>query len=361
MKKLLIIALIINFGFTSCEDIYRPELDVMEDLLVVEARIVHGQSENTVKIYKTVNFNSPDIRYPVVDDAEVKLVDETGSTISLNPAGQGTYQLAVLLTAGQRYKLVIEAEGDTYESAFQDVPKAAVIDSVYLAHTEKLVPVGTDASAHNLRRITGAQLFIDIADKGGATHYRFTSRKIGQYTYNIGFPEVPVYGWVSLYPGSLFNLAAPPEYSVSGSIKKHPLVFLENSYMVFIPDRQTTFRGWIYICHQYALNEQTYNYYIDMNRQLSAGGKLFDPVYTQARGNLSCITDPEKVILGNFEISTVSEHRFFVAPLSQNNYFIKRIPYFWNIPQKGESEELLPEWWETMSRRYPSGEPGENK
>lgn len=358
MKKILVIGIMIAVWLASCEDIYNPEMDAMEDLLVVEANLVFGQSNNRVKLYKTINFNASNTSFPPVNGAIVMLINHLGESITLTEAGKtGIYEFSGPLDQDKSYKLYIRHEGEIIESDFQEIPKWPEIDSVYTEHTEKLIVVGTDASSGKLRKEPGAMVYVDIADKGDVTHYRFTHRKIVQYVYPFTPPGRPdpgtMYAWMSMRPREMFNIAAPSEYSISTDIKKHHLIFLEQSFSVFIPEVTTSFIGWIYISHQYAISEQTYQYYKDLNSQLTAEGKLFDPLYTQARGNISCITDPKKIILGNFEISTVREHRFYVQPMSNNNYFIKRIHNFWYIPDEGKSFDQQPVWWEYRGKIYP--------
>lgn len=360
MKKLFVIGLIITVWFSSCEDIYNPEMDEVEDLLVVEANLVFGKNNNSVKLYKTINFNASNTSYPPVNGAIVMLINQMGESITLSEIGKsGIYSFNEQLEQDKSYKLYIRHEGEIIESAYQKIPEMPAIDSVYTEHAEKLIVAGTDASSGKLQKEPGAMVYIDMEDKGDVTHYRFTHRKIAQYAYYAVAPSGPpiegtMYAWMSMRPREMFNIAAPPEYSLSTDIKKHPLIFLEQRFFIQLEaDSPTVFIGWIYIAQQYAISEQTYLYYKDLNNQLTAEGKLFDPLYTQARGNISCITDPKKVILGNFEISTVREHRFYVQPMSDNKYFIKRIPYFWYIPEDGKIFNQQPEWWEYRGKTYP--------
>lgn len=360
MMRLFIILSIAIIWFTACEDIYNPDIDKMDNLLVIEARLVYGQSPNYVKIFRTIGFNDFKVPYPSVSKATITLVDNTGVVFTLPETEKGTYQLSQPLVPVRSYKIQVSAGGEKYESPFQTIPDIPSMDDVYLIPSEQLVTGSTDESAGNLQKTPGAQIFVDIAGKVNANHYRFTGRKICQYAYNRvpgrGSPvEIPIYAWLSMGPQESFNIAAPPEYSLSVDIRKHPLVFLDRSYRVLIPDTVTFFMGWIYICQQYAISEQTYIFYNDLKKQLSAGGKLFDPLYTQAQGNISCISTPGKVVLGNFEIASVKEHRFYVEPDGPDNYFIRRIPYFWDIPLEGKIEYKAPVWWETRLKDYPAG------
>jgi hypothetical protein len=360
MRRLIIIIFTVVACFTACEDIYIPEIEKMDSLLVIEARLVYGQSTNYVKIFKTIGFNDITVPYPPVSGAVVTLKDNNGVVITLTEKEKGTYQLSQPLVSSRSYKIQVSSGGEKYESAFQTIPDIPSLDDVYLTPSEQFITGAKDESASNLVKTSGAQLYADISAKGSNHYYRFTGRKICQYTYNrVVSPaspfEIPMFAWLSMVPQESFNLAAPPEYSQSDDIRKHPLVFLERNYRVDIHDTVTYSTGWIYICQQYAISGQTYNFYSDLKKQLSAGGKIFDPLYTQARGNISCISSPGKVVLGNFEIASVREYRYYVEPDGQDNYFLKRIPYFWDIPQEGKVEYFAPVWWESRNKEYPGG------
>ncbi len=364
MKNYWLIWVFCFFFLAGCEDIYNPELKTVDAMLVVEGRIVYGQGNQVVKLYKTIGFQESGTPYPPVKGAEIFLTDVSGNKYPLDEAEDGTYRLTSNLERYANYRLVIRAEGETYESSFQSIPEVPALDTAYLVPGEQLMVTGTDESAGNLQKTEGAWLNVDIAGKGDTRHYRFTSRKICQYSYNTLPPsgppmEVVMYAWLSMTPWQLFNIAAPPQYSVSEDVRKHPVVFLEKSYRVQIPDTATYFMGWICIFNQYALSEQAWQYYDDLNSQLSAEGKLFDPLYTQAAGNMKCVTDPGKVILGNFEITSVREHRYFVWHQGNDNYSIKRIPYFYTIPRDGKQSDVPPVWWEYPGKEYPGGSGGQ--
>ena len=166
--------------------------------------------------------------------------------------------------------------------------------------------------------------------------------------------RMPIYSWHSYYPTGVFNIAGPPEFSTSNTISKHELEFFEKDYNKYIADTMS-FAGWIYYIYQYGINEDTYNYYSDLNSQLDTDGKIFDPVYVQAEGNISCTSNPDIVVLGNFEISSFSEKRYFLnyAKVLDTITSLKNIPYFYDIPEMGHIKDDMPDFWETSNRKYP--------
>jgi hypothetical protein len=251
----------------------------------------------------------------------------------------------------------INYKSDVYESTFEPVPKVPELDTLYGVPGKKVIDVAGANSVNDFRESDGIQLYADITHEKDLPYYRFSGRKILQYYYLVdtvwmGSPtKWAVFNWFSFYSQESFNIAAPPDYSTTTDIIKHPIWFLEKSARLTLDQY---FAGWILILYQYGLSKSSYNYYHDLNNQLDSEGRLFDPLYVQARSNITCINDKNKLILGNFEISSMKEYRYFVLYMGDiTGYLIKPIPYFYDISQFGEQWIYNPEWWEYPSKTYP--------
>ncbi|WP_158868216.1 DUF4249 domain-containing protein [Maribellus comscasis] len=346
----------------ACEEIYRPDLEEVDAFLVVEAILVSNQTYNNIYLYKTLGFNDDEKDYPSVTGALIYLVDENDNQIECLESAPGTYTLNHNLETGAAYHLIIEYDGEKYESGTQTVPESPVTDSVYAEYTTRIVTTGASSSTDKIEKENGIQIYADMNFNGGINHYRFYARKIIQYIdhYDTTIPPSPepetnpIYRWNSYYPTGIFNIAGPAEYSTDKNIAKHSLEFFESNYNKYFPDTML-FGGWIYIIYQYGINEDTYEFYSDLNSQLDAEGKIFDPIYIQAEGNISCTSNDEKVVLGNFEISSFSESRFYLnySKYRDSISALKNIPYFYNIPEDGYVKDIMPDFWETRSKRYP--------
>lgn len=358
MKRTLTYLVLALLFFTACEEIYIPETDSVENAIVVEARLVNGSATNVVRITGSKQFNETNPKITGVAGAAVSLVDENGNAYPLKETQTGVFPVQFKLTGGIKYKLKINHNGDEYESQFESVPKVPEIDTVYGEPGIKVIKTGGTNNIDDFREVKGVQLYADIRSEKELPYYKFTARKVLQYTYQVlviemGSPiEYTMYGWHSFYPQEPFNIAAPPIYSRSTDIVKHPLFFMEQKAVL---EYGQQFMGWILILYQHGLTKSGYDYYSDLNNQLDAEGRLFDPLYVQARNNLKCISDPEKLILGNFEISNITETRWFVMYISEGRgYVIKPIRYFYNITEAGEQLNLQPVFWEYETKRYPN-------
>ncbi len=362
MAKQFIFIILIIFAIVSCEEVYRPGLDVVDDFLVVEAVLISNHIQNEIKLYKTIGFNKEIREYPRASGASVFLVDNNNYRIKCSETDEGTYLLDHEFDPNGAYYLYIEYNGEVYQSEIQTLPDMPVFDSMYLGYTTRVLVQGASNSSDKIIKEDGIQIYVDIEDKGDLTYYRFSSRKVIQYIDYVDsiFPLVPIpipiahYTWKSKYPTGIFNIAGPPSYSTVKDITKHPIEFFEKNYNKYIP-YTSRFEGYIYFLYQYGLNEDTYSFYSDLSSQMDAEGKIFDPVYIQAEGNISCVSDPEKVVLGNFEISSMTEKRYYLNYYKTDDSIrlFRSIPYFYDIPEEGSTIDIQPDFWESRYKEYP--------
>lgn len=353
MKKTILYGFLFLGMFTACEDVYTPDIDAVDNMLVVDARIVRGQSGGVITMHETRGFNEP-ANYAKPTGALVSIVSSDGTVTELDTVRQGSTSVSMNFELGIEYKLKIEYKGETYESAFEPVPAVPQIDTVYgIAKTEITRPDG-GKDVNDFREVEGVQLYADITGAKESPYFRFTARRVLQYTYPVKVGELTetMYGWESFYPHENYNIAAPAEYSSSTDIIKNPLYFLPKK---LIRKPEHSFAGWILILQQYAISKNAYSYYKDLNSQLDSEGRLFDAVYVQARNNLKCTSDPNKTILGNFEIASVNETRYFINFISKSDgYLVKKIPFPYWISSNGEQLMERPDFWETPSKTYPN-------
>ncbi len=333
----------------ACEDIYNPRLNEAEGIFVADARIVAGRTGNVVYLYKTLSFNEKSESYPPVEGATVLLVDSRGNGVNLREVKKGTFNADIPLDPGLTYKLKIITGPDIFESGFQEVPGSPALDTVYGEEAVKILDIAATKNVNDFEKSQGIQLYTDIAKKGKLTCYRFYARKVLQYNYEFQIADQEshtMYCWKSLYPTGTFNIAAPPEYSSSEDIRRHPVEFFEKQPYKYLTAKDNP-AGWIYMLYLYGLSETSYNYYRDLNSQLEANGKLFDPMYVQPEGNIRCTSNPEKLILGNFEISSFREYRYFInCSSSGRSYKINPIMQFYDIPAEGVKQDVPPQFWE---------------
>ena len=357
MNRLIKYCIFLFASLQGCEEIYTPGIEKVESVIVADARIVSGGSNNVISLYQSLSYNDNGIIYPPVTGASVSIISSNGVENKLFESSPGRFAVSGNLDPEQQYKIKIESGGNTYESSFEPVPPVPLLDTIFGEAGIKILAPDGNNDVDDIIEIEGVQLFGNILNEKQLPYYRFTTRRIIQFTYTVEvqFPGGPMpltmYAWDSSTSGDAFNIASPADYSSSTAIVKHPLWFLSKRPGLNFDE---TFEGWILILYHHGLSKSAYDFYNDLNSQLNASGKMFDPLYVQAESNIRCTNNPDQVILGNFEIATVKETRYFVRFISnKSGYLIKPIPYFYNIPVSGQQLDIPPDFWETPSKRYP--------
>lgn len=352
MKRQLLFVILIITSIIACEKVYVPDLKEVKDVLVVEAVLISDQTENDIYLYKTLSFDDLSDDYPVVSGAEVSLIDSQGNSVPLPETEKGTYHLTGSIDPGLKYFLSIKYDGQEYLSSQQIVPDTPDMDTIYAAFESKSISSGAVESNENVDDERVLQLYADINRKNNLKYYRFGGEKVLEYmayydTIIDGIlTSLPIWGWKTYKPSGVFNVAGPPKYSTSVDIFKHELEYFKRDYYSFIADSQA-FVGWIYKIDQYGLSDEAYNYYSDINKQLEANGRIFDPIYIQMSGNIRCTSNPEIQILGNFEIESHKEYRYLIRySLAADIFELKKIERFVDIPENGFRKWKIPSFWE---------------
>jgi len=164
----------------------------------------------------------------------------------------------------------------------------------------------------------------------------------------MGPPPPAYYGWISSYQSGLFNIAGPKEFSISDKVKSHPILFLGYDSRAYLDSSAQIPQGWIVIIDQYGIPKASYDFHEKLNKQLSAEGSLFDPVLTQVYGNIHCVTDSKKIVVGFFDLNSYRQYRYFldIGINEKSNMVQRRLNRFLIIPDRGYVRGNTPEFWE---------------
>jgi len=347
--KLLYLALIVLL-FVSCEDYYKPDLEIVPGLLVVESHLTNDPNQNFVRLSMTRNFYSTDAVEKIIG-AKVDLIEVGGQTSRAIENSIGYFTFTKTPIPGKKYILRISYQKDTYESEAVIMPPLPTIDTLYTTHQiEK--SFRTDAyGVPDQIQTPVREICIDAPITKSLQYYRFSWRAILQWAYYpeaLGFPPPPYYGWISKYDNGLFNISGPKEFSVSTQVKNHPILSLAYDSQAYLDSVEQIASGWILILHQYGITKESNNFHERLNKQLSAEGSLFDPLLTQVYGNIHCRNDASKIVLGFFDLNSYRQYRYFLnLGLNEKSTVIqRRLNSYPVIPDGGYTRGVPPEFWE---------------
>jgi hypothetical protein len=340
------------FAASACKQIYDPHLGTSNELLVVEALFTNAVETYYVKLSNTIPYNSTRSDSPVTG-ASVSVTDNMdNSTFIFSENSPGYYSFAadsgIHGISGHSYTLrIITREGERFESTPEEMAATAVIDSVYgiIEQRNELTESDNDGS-QIYKNIDYLNIMTDLEGTESDPTVRFKPdwlfEMIDYHKDCVGFNcPPPTYMWKH-YIEKQLRLTEPSDNIVlreqlAGSIQSDYFKMLyAEQHLSFI----------VLILNCYHLNKNSYDFYKNMKDQLSAENTLFDPIAAQIEGNIQCEDDPEKPVLGQFEVSL---HTFNVYLVNPNSTSVKPVRRFRGFPEETEgiSQGNPPDWWIT--------------
>lgn len=341
------LALLMMVTFISCTEIYVPDIKSGTKALVVEGLITDGDGPFTVQLTQAMPYSSgTDSKANYEKNAKLTISNNEGQTYGLTYRDSGNYLTPSTFKAkvGDSYILHIEtSDGNSYESKAQTLLPPESYDSIYTKSGTKdyIDPY------NNLKTRVGyevrADLFKSVSSTNPTPSCRFESTIVVQYEYTYKLQKDPLtdtiprwyysaFGWNTYPLDDNNNITEERTKTANPLIKDHLVSFVPlGAYS--LPDGNT---GLIYYYrfNQYTINEDTYNFYKEANSQLAASGSLFDPITAQLVGNMKCTSDPSKIVLGIFEVSSVTQAAFVLSE-SSHNVSMRKVPYI-DIPAGAE-------------------------
>lgn len=389
MKKLtyLFVELVlISLLFVACEEQYKPSIDVMPQVLVVDSHVTNDPKQSYVHISKTRSFYSTNA-IEWIGGAKVELVGENFKIERASEDTPGYYVFHSIPEPGIKYKLrisnlynVISNLNDIYESDYVTMPPIPTIDSLYTtSRIEKVIRMNGLGVPETFES-PGRKIEVNAPITPELKYFRFNYRTILQWKYKpsgtnwdstlVYTPEDTLkhaiikkttlnqakidtsahilYGWKSITNTDKYNITGPKEFSTSSRLENHPIVLLTYNPAQYLDSVQQIPNNWIIILDQYGISKESYDFHDKLNRQFSADGTLFEPVISQVYGNIQCLTDPGKIVMGFFDLNSYKQYRYYLnlGSGNDNSVVLRRLTKYFDIPDRGAKRTKPPEFWE---------------
>lgn len=355
----------------GCSEIYVPEVNPQQGALVVQGLLTDGAGPFNIHLSQARPYNSDSTaKTAYVADASLYVTDSEGHTVGLHYRSNGNYELpdTFRTVTGRSYVLhIATADGETYESDPQQLLPAETIDTLYTTYATK----DYLNQLNELKTVWGYDIRADLFNRPDTTNpkplCRFESNIVVQYLYTLeDIDETHPYGkewywftfgWGTYNLNETANITDERAKTSSAEIKRHLLCFMPKDPNVYGLVNYPTMSCFYYFrYHQYTLNEDSYRFYEAANKQLSASGKLFDPITSQLLGNIRCTSRPEKVALGLFEVSSVRSGAYIIARTAMKAPYTDKIPTFGGATYKAYKDGRVtddpefevvpyPSWW----------------
>ena len=335
--------------FSACKEIYDPQLENGNKVLVVEALLTDVIESYHVKLSYSIPYNSSLTQYPVTG-AQVYVQDHADNKIlSFIETGNGYYEFTpdsgTLGMIGHTYTLYIEtSEGDQFESFPETMSRTSLIDSVYGKREDRTILTESDDGSSQYKTQTYLNIIADV-------------QGIGVVTPRIRFRADWLYEMIDYHEGCMFN--CPPPFYIWRYNKDVPQSLTEPTnnkvlreqlagaalidyFQMLYDDQHLVYI--VLVMNSYHLNDDSYAFYKDMKDQLSADNALFDPITTQIAGNIKCMSDPDRPVIGLFEVSMHETGAYMVIPKQLS---VKKVKNFNGLPAELEGMTIgtTPDWW----------------
>jgi len=343
-------ALLMMAIFVGCTEMYVPKVDSDTKALVVEGLITDGSGPFTIKLTEALPYASDsDAETSSVSDAKLSVSDGENHSYNLTNGGNGKYTLPTSFKAkaGSSYTLHIEtSDGSVYESSPQKLLSPQSYDSIHASSITREY-LDDDNVLNSVKCFDVRLDLFNASTSDAAPLCRFKSNAVIQYEYIYTLdidPEtdtVPTWSW-DIFGWKTFQLDEEENITEERSNSGNPVIY--NHLLSYVPVGTssygiTTSAGvniiYYFRFDQYTINEETYNFYKEANNQLAASGKLFDPITSQLYGNMTCTSDPSKIVLGLFEVSSVTQAAYVISESKlTNKVTMRKVPYL-DITESG--------------------------
>ena len=304
MKKLSIFSCLLYLSLCGCITEYEAErIDEVKDILVVEGVIT--DNETVITLSRSVNIS--DESYPVyIDNADVYVECDDGTLMQAEPydyfswggvSRNGRYIIKTgKLNLNNKYCLKIEIDEHKYYSDFSYPIQTPEIDSIFWRKRGRGQPVMLYVATHEPEQ--------------KVAYYRWSYREDWEIHAHIQAAGFPYYCWSSSSNNDL--LLGSTEKTVYGQLAD-VLTEIESS------DRRLS-KLYRIIVKQNVVSKRAHDYYTNIRKNSQLNGSIFAPTPSELRGNIACITDPERPVIGYVEVSTTAAKKQRFISRSDNLY-----------------------------------------
>jgi len=296
------------FMLMSCVSEFHAKLSSNDtQVLVIDGSIIEN-TDAAFYLSKSFPFDSPGVPEESRNiDAKLTIIDSNGN--QSQPArnvGKGEYRISVgALDDDMAYGIEIEYDGNTYRSALSKPLRTPEIDSVSFIQPEIEGDVIIRVSTHDNTEGTMFFIWNYTEDWEIRAKYRttvFYNPENDSYYENWLAPYY--YCWKKATSDKL--LIGSTKFLGENRIINKELYRLDPADERFIEVYSVTLS-------QKVISQGAYEYYQDRIKLNEEMGGLFTPQPSEVNGNISCITNPSKRVMGYVEtVKNTTQKRTFI-------------------------------------------------
>ncbi len=280
--------------------------------LIVTGELTDESGPHQVRLLFQEGFNvRPD--FQKVDGVDVRIIDDLGNEEQLSQIGNGFFETSEDFsgTIGRSYHLKL---------VFPD-------ESIYESDPELMLPTPALEKIHSVpNEFNEMQYFVDFTDPEGLNNfyrwrYKGTYEVFSDYAgERFGGGDFGTPRNRSCYPANIFGnpfaqcwvndfdisfLKVENDQLFNGRFVDKKLIYSHGIDIKFDI-------GYSAEIKLQSLSKRAHKYWSEIQNQLGNKGTIFETANYQILGNVKSISSPEDVVLGYFQVSSVSSIRAFV-------------------------------------------------
>ena len=218
---------------------------------------------------------------------------------------------------GDTYQLkVTRTNGVTYMSDPVVLKKTPPIDSIHYERDRRITPSDTVLQ-------DGIKILVGSHDPESATRY-YRYEWTETYEIKVPYPEDIA---VSVCYNTRTNTSILT--ATSQSLREDRISQFELKYVT--TESYELRNMYSIVVRQYALDEQAFAYWSQLQKLSETLGSLFDPQPYSVTGNMRNPDDKDEIVLGYFDASTISEKRIFVSRADLSELTYPDQGCYWNL------------------------------
>ncbi|HVN58658.1 MAG TPA: DUF4249 domain-containing protein [Bacteroidales bacterium] len=298
---------------SGCVEKFNPDIKENKNLLVVEGMVTDQPESYKIKLSISQPVTGATTK-TVLSGATVSVSDNDGNSYPFTEYRPGEYRSDSTRFRGEigkKYSLHVNTSstiiGDfNFQSYPVELKEVPLIDSVYY---ERVV---TGIDQYN-NQVEGCQIYLDTHDDSGkCNYYRWTYSETWEFHLRWDLPNSVCWRTENSYDINLKNTADLAE----NRINRFPLHFVDNS-----TDRLGV--EYSILVSQYSVSEDEFNFWTKVKNVTQDVGGLYDVIPASINGNITCVEDPSRQVLGYFSVSGKATKRIFTKGLfsGQKNFY----------------------------------------
>ena len=337
--------ILIVLMFIGCKEPFEPNLPPKPSGYLVVEGFINAQGPTQIRLSRTTALEQKQT-FKAELNATVKIEGDDNSTATLSNAPNGIYSGTASINSGRKYRLRIKTrDSKEYLSDFVSVKITPPIDSVSWKEEEKGVQIYVDTHDPENKTIYYQYDYDETWEIRSAYYAAFKVERIDPITGKIFIretnPQDPQIFTCWKYDTSVNIILGSSAKLEKDIIHLNPILFIPTK------DERIGIRYSIQL-RQYALDKEGYEFMEQMKKNTEGLGTIFDPQPSLLKGNIHSISDPNEIVIGYVNATTVREERIFItdAQLANRGFNIYESCPSYRVPNNNDSLRVfIPPGW----------------